>query len=98
MSPTSGETVQAPTRVRFRVRCFRVGPAPYGHIHAWVHPPRTSRRLELRPRRQAGVVEIADPLLSGQRTLVFQLARANHKPLRNPEARVVVRDVIFEGP
>jgi hypothetical protein len=98
LSPSAGETVRAPLRVEYRVRCFRLGPAPYGHIHAWAGTPGASRRYELRPRRQAGVVELRDPLLSGERTLTFQLARANHKLVPNRAARVVVRDVVFEGP
>jgi hypothetical protein len=98
LAPVPRETVRAPVQVRFRVDCFAVGPPPLGHLHAWAGPPGSSRRYELRPRRQAGVIEIPDPLLSGQRTLAFQLARADHTPVGNPEARVVVRDVTFEGP
>jgi len=52
----------------------------------------------LRPQAQAGVVELPDPLLSGERTVTFQLAYADHTPVRNPEARVVVSGVVFEGP
>ena len=84
--------------VRFQVECFRVGPPPDGHIHAWVSPPGSSARYELRPQAQAGVVELPDPLLSGERTVTFQLAYADHTPVRNPEARVVVSGVVFEGP
>jgi hypothetical protein len=98
LSPVAGATVRAPLPVRFRIDCFRVGAAPYGHLHAWVGPPQSSPRLELRPTEQAGVVEIPDPLLSGERTLTFQLARADHTAVRNAEARVVVSDVTFEGP
>jgi hypothetical protein len=68
VSPTPGETVRAPLRAQFSGRCFLLGPAPYGHIHAWTGPPGTSPRFELRPRRQAGVVELRDPLLSGRHT------------------------------
>jgi hypothetical protein len=98
LAPVAGETVRAPAQVRFQIRCFRVGPAPDGHLHAWTGPPEASPPLELRPRRQSGVVEIPDPLLSGEQTLTFQLAHADHTPVRNPEARVVIRDVVFEGP
>lgn len=98
LSPVSGETVRAPLPVQFRVDCFRVGAAPYGHLHAWAGPPQTSPRFELRVGEQAGVVEIPNPQLSGERTLTFQLARADHTPVRNPEARVVIGGVIFEGP
>jgi hypothetical protein len=97
-SPVSGETVRAPLEVSYRVRCFRLGPAPYGHIHAWAGEPGESRRYELHPRRQAGVVQIRDATLSGERTLTFQLARADHKPVPNRAARAVVRNVVFEGP
>src|SRR5262245_25156388 len=97
LSPATGETVRAPPEIRFRIRCFRVGPAPYGHLHAWTGPPGASPRFELRPRRQAGTVVLPDPLLSGRQTLTFQLARANHTPVRNRAARVVVRDVVFES-
>jgi hypothetical protein len=98
LSPRPGDTVRAPVEVRFRVRCFRLGAAPHGHIHAWARRPGESRRYELRPKRQAGVVQIPDATLSGEHTLTFQLARANHRPLRNTEARVVVRGVVFESP
>jgi hypothetical protein len=100
LSPVSGETTRAPLRVRLRVDCFRVGPDPGGHIHAWAGPPGASRRYELWPRRQSGVleVELPDPLLSGERTLTFQLARADHSAVANPEAKVVVTGVVFEGP
>src|SRR5262245_49313944 len=54
-APVTGETVRAPLEIRFRVRCFRLGPAPYGHIHAWVGKRGESRRYELRPRRQTGI-------------------------------------------
>lgn len=97
-SPVSGETVRAPLEVAYRVRCFRLGPAPYGHIHAWAGRPGESLRYELRPRRQAGIVQLRDATLSGERTLTFQLARAGHKAVSNPTARVVVRHVVFEGP
>jgi hypothetical protein len=98
LSPAPGETVRPPPEIRFRIRCFRVGPAPYGHLHAWTGPPGASPRLELRPHRQSGMVVLPDPLLSGRRTLTFQLARANHSTVRNREARVVVRGVVFESP
>jgi hypothetical protein len=98
LSPQPGETVRAPVDVRYRVRCFKLGATPYGHIHAWAGKPGESRRYELRPMRQAGVVQIPDATLSGEHTLTFRLARANHSPLRNPEARVVVRAVLFESP
>jgi hypothetical protein len=98
LSPTAGETVGAPLRVEFRVRCFRLGPAPYGHLHVWTGPPATTRRLEVRPLRQAGSFRVGSPTLSGRHTLTFQLARAGDGPVRNPEARVVVRDVLVEGP
>jgi hypothetical protein len=99
LSPSAGETVGAPPlRVEYRARCFRLGPAPYGHIHVWTGPPATTRRLEVRPRRQAGSFEVGSPTLSGRHTLTFQLARAGHVPVRNPGARVVVRNVLFEGP
>ena len=97
LSPATGETVRAPPEIRFRIRCFRVGPAPYGHLHALTGPPGASPRFELRPRRQAGTVVLPDPLLSGRLTLTFRLARANHAPVRNRAARVVVRDVNFES-
>jgi hypothetical protein len=98
LEPVAGATVRAPLQVRFRVACFRVGPAPGGHLHAWVGPPASSRRFELTPTGQAGVVEVPDPLLSGRQTLTFQLAHADHTAVANPEARVVVREVVFEGP
>jgi hypothetical protein len=98
VSPTAGETVSAPLRAQFSVRCFRLGLAPYGHIHAWTGPPGSTRRIELRPHRQSGVLEVGGPLLSGPHTLTFQLARANHTAVTNRTARVVVRDVVFEGP
>ena len=97
-SPKAGETVGAPLRAVFSVRCFRLGAAPYGHIHAWTGPPGSARRLELRPRRQAGVLVVGSAQLSGRHTLTFQLARANHATVTNRAARVVVRDVLFEGP
>jgi hypothetical protein len=97
LSPAPGETVRPPPEIRFRIRCFRVGPAPYGHLHAWTGPPGASSRFELRPHRQAGTIVLPDPLLSGRQTLTFQLARANHAAVRNRAARVVVRDVIFES-
>jgi hypothetical protein len=95
LSPHDGETVQAPLEVRYRIRCFRVGSPPSGHLHVWVG---ARRRLELYPRRQAGSVGLSSPLLSGRLTLTFQLARASHAPVRNREARVVVSDLVFEGP
>jgi hypothetical protein len=98
LEPVPGQTVRAPAQVQFRVDCFRLGPSPAGHIHAWAGPPGSSQRFELRPSQRAGVVEISDPLLSGERTLTFQLANADHTPVPNPEARVVVPDVVFEGP
>jgi hypothetical protein len=98
LEPVAGATVRAPLQVRFRVACFWVGPAPGGHLHAWVGPPASSRRFELTPTGQAGVVEVPDPLLSGRQTLTFQLAHADHTAVANPEARVVVREVVFEGP
>jgi hypothetical protein len=98
VSPVHGETVRPPLEVRFRIRCFRVGPAPYGHLHAWTGPLGASPRIELRPHRQIGIVVLPDPVLSGRRTLTFQLARANHASVGNREARVVVRGVLFEGP
>jgi hypothetical protein len=98
LEPVPGETVRAPLQVRFRVACFRVGPASGGHLHAWAGPPGAGRRFELTPTEQVGVVEVPDPLLSGRQTLTFQLAHADHTAVANPEARVVVRDVVFEGP
>jgi len=98
LSPVSGETVRAPLQVQFRVDCFWLASPPGGHIHAWASPPGASPRYELRPHEQAGVVEIPDPFLSGERTLTFQLAYSNHAPVRNPEARVTVANVVFEGP
>jgi hypothetical protein len=98
VSPEPGETVRPPLEVRFRIRCFQVGPAPYGHLHAWTGPLGASPRIELRPRRQIGIVVLPDPVLSGRRTLTFRIARANHAPVRNREARVVVRGVLFESP
>ena len=45
-----------------------------------------------------GVLVVGDAQLSGRHTLTFQLARANHATVTNRAARVVVRDVLFEGP
>ncbi|SRR6266508_3460149 len=98
LAPQAGDTVRAPVQVTYRVRCFHLGRAPYGHIHAWAGRPGESRRYELRPLHQAGTVELPNPYLSGEHTLTFQLARANHQPLRSPGARAVVRDVVFESP
>lgn len=98
LSPTSGETVRAPFPVRYRVTGFRVGPPPYGHMHAFVGDPNRSVLIELPLTRQAGVVLFPDnKRLSGRRNLTFQLATANHKLLRNPEARFTVFNLVIEG-
>jgi hypothetical protein len=96
LSPRSGETVKAPFPVRYRVRCFRVGPGS-GHLHAWLNPERNGMRVELPLRRTYGTVTFPDhPLFSGRRTVLFELARADHPRVRARMARVVVL-LMIEG-
>jgi hypothetical protein len=96
LSPRSGWTVRAPFPVRYRVRCFRVG-AGSGHLHAWLNPERNGMRIELPLRRTYGTVTFpAHPLFSGRRTVLFELARADHARVRARAARVVVR-LMIEG-
>jgi hypothetical protein len=96
LSPTSGETVHAPFPVRYRIRCFRVG-SGLGHLHAWLNPERNGMRIELPLRRMDGTVTFPDhPLFSGRRTVLFELARADHTRIRARAARVVV-PLMIEG-
>lgn len=96
LSPRSGETVRAPFPVRYRVRCFRVGPGS-GHLHAWLERNGMQTHIELPLRRTYGTVTFPDhPLNSGRRTVLFELARADHTRVRARTARVVVL-LMIEG-
>ena len=96
VQPRPGATVEAPFPVRYRIRCFRVGRG-YGHIHAWLDPERRSVRIELRPTRLEGTLQFPDgPMNSGRRTVLFELARADHSRVRAPTARVIV-PLVIEG-
>src|ERR1700730_18746012 len=87
LSPVAGETVRTPFVVRYRVTCIRIGRAGGAHIELVFGQPR-SMRIPLQPgtARDLAIVP-RNPLLSGRRTLVFQLARADRTLLRRVRAR-----------
>ncbi len=98
LSPRSGETVKPPFPVRYRVRCFRVGPGS-GHLHAWPTPERDWLRIELPLRWPYGTVTFPDnnKVFTGYRNVLFELARGDHRRVRAGAARVVVFRLTIEG-
>jgi hypothetical protein len=94
LSPHSGERVSAPVPIRYVVTGFVSGNTS---LFVYLGGPGSSLEFELPLRAMSGVVYLEDqPMLSGKRTLTFQLA-VDHQPLQNPEAQVILRDVVIEG-
>jgi hypothetical protein len=97
-SPVAGSIVRTPFPVRYSVSCFALGHAPAGHVELVLGPVRRLR-IPLVPAGEAGVLTVPRyPLLSGRRTLVFELAHADRSLLRNPAARVMVGPLTILGP
>ena len=96
-APETGETVRTPFAVHYAVTGFRVGRAPLGHVRLYVDRI-GGFRIDLTTLRQTGqAVVSAHPLLSGKRTLIFVLTRADGTLVLNAKARVVVPDVVIVG-
>jgi hypothetical protein len=94
LSPHSGERVSAPVPIRYRVTKFASGrttlllyPGVLGSSPEFAFPLSDA----------TGVVTLEDqPMVSGRRTLTFILAM-DDRPLQNPEAQVILRNVVIEG-
>ena len=97
LSPSTGDTVMAPVPIRYRVTGLDIRPGgSYLQLH--LGEPGSSPMFEFPLTRAMGVVFLQpDPMLSGRRTLTFELALADHHPIQNPEAQVTLRNVIVEG-
>jgi hypothetical protein len=90
-APLDGSSVRAPFQVTYHVRCFPIG--QHGTIQVSVD----GIRLDLHPQTSTDTITVPDhPLLSGRRTLIFQLARPDNGPLTNPDAQVIIH-LTIEG-
>lgn len=97
LSPVAGDTVRTPFPVHYRVGCVRVGRTG-AHIEIVFGRPR-SLRILLQPGGEPNVAIVPrHPLLSGRRTLVFQLASADRKLLPGARARFTVGPLTIAGP
>jgi hypothetical protein len=97
LSPVAGDTVRTPFPVRFRVTCVRVGRTG-AHIEIVFGSPR-SMRIRLQPGAEPNLAIVPrHPLLSGRRTLLFQLARADRTLLPGVRARFRVGPLTIAGP
>jgi hypothetical protein len=97
LSPRTGETVTPPVPIRYRVTGIDIHRGS-SYVQLYLGKPGSSPMIEYPLTHASGIVFLkAHPMLSGRRTLTFELALADHQPLRNPEARVTLQDVIVEG-
>ena len=98
LSPVAGDTVRTPFPVRYRVTCVRIGRTGSAHIEIVFGHPR-SMRIRLQPGAEPNLAIVPrNPLLSGRRTLVFQLARADRTLLPGARARFTVGPLTIAGP
>lgn len=97
LSPVAGDTVRTPFPVRYRVTCIRVARTG-AHLEIVFGGPRSMRiRLQTGTQRDVAIVP-RNPLLSGRRTLVFQLARVDRTLLPGARARFTVGPLTIAGP
>jgi hypothetical protein len=92
LAPADNSTVTTPFELRFEVECF-----PRNPEDTWTILMSTDGlRVPLHPSTTNGTVDVSDhPLLSGRRTVTFQLAERSG-PLTDASARVVVH-LTIEG-
>lgn len=97
LSPQTGDTVTAPVPIRYRVSGLDVRPGR-SYLQLYLGEPGSSPTFEFPLTHATGVVFLeAHPMLSGMRTMTFELAVGNHHPIQTPEARVTLSNVIVEG-
>jgi len=83
--------------IRYVVTGFEVGPGG-GYLNVYLGPPQSSVPFAVCLDDPSGVAYLeGHPMLSGRRTLTFQLATADHRPVTDPQAQVTVPNVIIEG-
>ena len=98
LQPAAGDTVTLPAAIHYEVTGFEVGALSGGHMHAFVVGIENGFWADIPLERQSGVAVLPDnKLLTGKRDVTFQLARSDHTLLPDPEASVIVENLIMEG-
>jgi hypothetical protein len=100
LQPTDGETITLPAEIYYEVTGLEAGDSPYyAYMNVFVgEDPEESFQIEIPLESQSGVAELPDDKrLPGRKDLTFQLARADHTLLSNPEAIVTIRELVIEG-
>lgn len=95
--PRDGDSMALPAEIEYEVVGFDLA-ASGGHLHAYLEGIADEHIVEIPLQAQSGVAVFPDDkLVTGRRSLTFELVRSDHTPLGNPEARVTVRDVVIIG-
>jgi hypothetical protein len=97
IAPSDGAIITPPTRVRYAVTGFELGPEA-GHIVAFIEGVLEPVHVQLELTGQAGVAILPEEkLASGRRDVTFVLTKADGTPLQNPEARETVFGLTIQG-
>lgn len=91
--PEPGGTITVPFELRYQVAGFDVGDPPRGHLHA-IWGEGAGELVEVPLPVQVGTVEVGG-IPEGRRDLRLTLARADHSPVENPEATVLLAGSTF---
>jgi hypothetical protein len=98
LEPRDGQTITLPTEITYEVSGIEVGGSSGVHLHVVVEGVEDGFHVEVPLDKESRIAKLpADKRLTGRRDLTFQLARPDHTPLENTEARYTVRNLTIEG-